>query len=57
MKIQNTYCGYPVYELREIDDLKHIGVIVAVNYELQSIIVKELQKKGIKHYYIATFLE
>ena len=46
-----------MYELREIDDLKHIGVIVAVNYELQSIIVKELQKKGIKHYYIATFLE
>lgn len=47
----------PVYELYEVIDRADIGIIVALNYELQELICAELQNRGFNHYIRGNILE
>ena len=54
MKTQNEYCGYSVYELREVlQDKDDFGIIITTNPDLQNVIANLLEDKGIVEYYKA----
>ncbi len=47
----------PVYELYEVIDRADMGIIVALNYELQELICAELRNRGFSHYIRGNILE
>lgn len=55
-KRQDEYCGYKVYELHEVIDMKDIAVIIAVGYTLQEVIADNLEMNGVTDYYKAVVL-
>lgn len=53
---ESMFCGYKVYELKEVREQVDYGIIITVNPNLQQVIEKNLEFYGIYNYYKAAMV-